>query len=84
MIYVILLHLLRQKVGPLYCILEKLLGHKKSTTTERYAHIANNPVKELNENVGNLIKDSMKNIWKIQSLLSNQIMTYVLQVYMSI
>lgn len=40
----------------------KLLGHKKSTTTERYAHIANNPVKELNENVGNLIKDTMKNI----------------------
>ncbi|MGH1407751.1 MAG: tyrosine-type recombinase/integrase [Rhodomicrobiaceae bacterium] len=40
----------------------KLLGHKKSATTERYAHIANNPVKELNENVGNLIKDTMKNI----------------------
>lgn len=40
----------------------KLLGHKKSTTTERYAHIANNPIKELNEKVGTLIKDSMKNI----------------------
>ncbi len=40
----------------------KLLGHKKSTTTERYAHIANNPVKELNENIGNLIKDTMENI----------------------
>ncbi len=38
----------------------KLLGHKKSTTTERYAHITNNPVKELNEEVGHLIKDTMK------------------------
>lgn len=40
----------------------KLLGHKKSTTTERYAHIANNPIKELNETVGTLIKESMKDI----------------------
>ncbi|GJM01359.1 MAG: integrase [Methyloligella sp.] len=40
----------------------KLLGHKKSTTTERYTHIANNPIKELNETVGGLIKDTMKNI----------------------
>jgi len=40
----------------------KLLGHKKSATTERYTHIANNPIKELNETIGTLIKDSMKNM----------------------
>ncbi len=38
----------------------KLLGHKKSTTTERYAHLGNNPIKKLNETVGTLIKDTMK------------------------
>lgn len=38
----------------------KLLGHKKSTTTERYTHLGNNPIKELNETVGILIKDTMK------------------------
>ena len=38
----------------------KLLGHKKSITTERYTHIANDPVKELNETIGSLIKGTME------------------------
>lgn len=39
----------------------KLLGHKKAATTERYAHVANDPVKDLNQAVGNLINDTMGN-----------------------
>ncbi len=40
----------------------KLLGHKKATTTERYAHISNDPVTKLNENIGSLINETMNKI----------------------
>lgn len=40
----------------------KLLGHKKASTTERYAHIANAPVMKLNDTVGDFIKGTMNNI----------------------
>lgn len=38
----------------------KLLGHKKAATTERYAHVANDPVRTLNENVGNIIDATLR------------------------
>jgi hypothetical protein len=34
-----------------------LLGHKKSSTTERYAHMANNPVHDLAEKTGGRIAE---------------------------
>jgi integrase len=36
----------------------KLLGHKKSTTTERYAHLADDPVRAANEEVARLMGKS--------------------------
>lgn len=38
----------------------KLLGHKKSATTERYAHLADNPIKDLNNDVGRSLASSLK------------------------
>ncbi|WP_417793083.1 tyrosine-type recombinase/integrase [Terasakiella pusilla] len=37
----------------------KLLGHKKTATTERYAHLAADPVKEANEALGQRLADMM-------------------------
>ena len=37
----------------------KLLGHKKTSTTERYAHLADNSAKELNEKVGRTIQNRL-------------------------
>ncbi|CAN0515990.1 unnamed protein product, partial [Scytosiphon promiscuus] len=39
--------------------IRKLLGHKKTTTTERYPHLANQPIKKLNTTIGNIIKETM-------------------------
>ena len=36
-------------------IIGKLLGHTKSSTTEKYAHLAANPVRAVNEIMGNQI-----------------------------
>ncbi len=36
-------------------LIGKLLGHKKSTTTERYAHLADDPVRAANEEIAQLI-----------------------------
>ena len=36
-------------------LIGKLLGHKKSATTERYAHLADNPVRAANEQVARLL-----------------------------
>lgn len=38
----------------------KLLGHKKSATTERYSHLADNPIKDLNNDVGRSLASSLK------------------------
>jgi len=38
----------------------KLLGHKKSTTTERYAHLADDPLRAANEEVAQLLGRSFK------------------------
>ena len=37
----------------------KLLGHKKTATTERYAHLASDPIKEANEALGKRLADMM-------------------------
>ncbi len=38
----------------------KLLGHTQTTTTERYAHLADNPLKEANDAVGNRLQALME------------------------
>jgi integrase len=38
-----------------------LLGHKRTTTTERYAHVAKNPVQDLLNTVANLITEGTRN-----------------------
>ena len=40
-------------------IVGKLLGHASSITTERYAHIANNPLRQANETIGEQIDAAM-------------------------
>lgn len=37
----------------------KLLGHKKSATTERYAHISDSPLRKLNQSVGEVLALSL-------------------------
>ena len=37
-----------------------LLGHGKSSTTERYAHLADNPVREANEMIGAALEASLR------------------------
>jgi integrase len=37
----------------------KILGHARNTTTERYAHLADDPVRQANDVVGRRIKDAM-------------------------
>jgi integrase len=37
----------------------KLLGHTQAQTTARYAHLANDPVKQVNEDVGRRIAAAM-------------------------
>ncbi len=41
-----------------------LLGHSQPQTTARYAHLADNPLKEVNEKVGEKLQDIMKNTKK--------------------
>ncbi len=41
-------------------LIGKLLGHKKSATTERYAHLADDPVRAANEEVAQLLGRSFK------------------------
>ena len=40
-------------------LIGKLLGHTQTQTTARYAHLADNPIVELNEDVGNRISKAM-------------------------
>ena len=42
-------------------LIGKLLGHKKSATTERYAHLADDPVRAANEEVAQIMGKSFKN-----------------------
>lgn len=41
-------------------LIGKLLGHKKSATTERYAHLADEPIRAANEEIAQLLKRSFK------------------------
>ncbi len=41
-------------------LIGKLLGHKKSATTERYAHLADEPIRAANEEIAQLLKHSFK------------------------
>ena len=41
-------------------LIGKLLGHKKFATTERYAHLADDPVRAANEEVAQLLGRSFK------------------------
>jgi site-specific recombinase XerD len=36
-----------------------ILGHARNTTTERYAHLADDPVRQANDVVGRRIEDAM-------------------------
>jgi integrase len=38
----------------------KILGHLRNSTTERYAHLADDPVREANDLVGARIEDAMR------------------------
>lgn len=40
-------------------IVGKLLGHASAATTERYAHIANDPLRQANESIGQQISEAM-------------------------
>ena len=47
----------------------KLLGHTQTTTTARYAHLADNPLKEANDAIGNRLQGLMgqsKNITRME------------------
>jgi site-specific recombinase XerD len=37
-------------------VVGKLLGHTKSATTERYAHLADNPLSEATNRFGDILK----------------------------
>jgi site-specific recombinase XerD len=37
----------------------KILGHLRNTTTERYAHLADDPIRQANELVGKRISDAL-------------------------
>ena len=39
-------------------VIGKLLGHQKSVTTERYAHLADDPVRAANEQVAQMLRKS--------------------------
>ena len=41
-------------------VIGKLLGHTQSATTQRYAHIANDPVRAASNQIGNAISAAMK------------------------
>ncbi len=41
-------------------LIGKLLGHKKSATTERYAHLADDPIRAANEEVAQLLGKAFK------------------------
>jgi hypothetical protein len=38
----------------------KILGHLRNTTTERYAHLSDNPIRQANELIGRRIADAMQ------------------------
>ena len=40
-------------------IIGKLLGHTKSSTTEKYSHLSADPVRQVNESIGEAISDSL-------------------------
>ena len=40
-------------------IIGKLLGHTKTRTTQRYAHLADAPMREAAENIGKLIANAV-------------------------
>lgn len=40
----------------------KLLGHKSSSTTERYSHVSNDPLRQANESIGKQIAEAMAGI----------------------
>ena len=46
--------------GASLLLIGKLLGHKKSRTTERYAHLEENSARKLNEEVGSFINNIVK------------------------
>ena len=45
--------------GASLLVIGKLLGHTQAQTTARYAHLANDPLNEANDNVGNLLEGIM-------------------------
>ncbi|MEM9655135.1 MAG: site-specific integrase, partial [Actinomycetota bacterium] len=45
--------------GHSLAIIGRLLGHTKILTTQRYAHLADGPVREATENIGAVLADSM-------------------------
>jgi len=42
-------------------LIAKMLGHTQTVTTERYAHLADNPVQSAAEEVGRVLSERMKN-----------------------
>ena len=56
-------------------IIGKLLGHAKSSTTEKYSHLAADPVRAVNEAMGNQIAAMLSghkgNVVKLQSMIGN-------------
>ena len=65
------LHVLRHNFGSVSASLNmslpmiaKMLGHTQTVTTERYAHLADNPVQAAAEEVGRALSEKMKNSTK--------------------
>lgn len=56
-------------------IIGKLLGHAKSSTTEKYSHLAADPVRAVNEAMGNQIAAMLSghkgNVVKLRSVIGN-------------
>ena len=44
----------------------KLLGHSKTATTERYAHLADRPLREANETIGATLEATLTGKPKVE------------------
>jgi hypothetical protein len=51
-------------------IIGKLLGHAKAVTTERYAHLASDPIRAANNTIASRIVDALQSSGRQRGLIS--------------
>jgi hypothetical protein len=52
-------------------IIGKLLGHTQSTTTQRYAHLDNDPLKKASEHIGSRLAAAMGEVTTPRANVTN-------------